>query len=390
MVPADELDDEQKHFLYNVLAEQTNQWISGFPGSGKSVLLLHILAHIRTQEPDASVLIIHYTHSLVEMYKTGLDELGIEIDRKIKFATYIQYEKIYPQKSEYVFDYILCDEVQDLTESVLELMQKYSRRLYVSGDPNQSIFPDNPQTREATIETNRIPVATNSTEYQLSTIHRLSKSVVNLISKLMPDLNILSSRRNAKKVDVTPRFGKFGKIQDEVGYVMRSAIETIEIDETVAIIFPAHDDIMLFADLYNEQQGESKWEQKKNRWGRIDYNDFNAFQASRKMHYVGNGYGGLKQADLDGSVILMTYHSSKGLDFDEVFLPFLNEDASIRTEAVFMVGLSRAKKTLTLTCTNSIHPFAKTIKDSCHDISSSTEPESDRKFFNELDDDIPF
>ena len=38
-----------------------------------------------------------------------------------------------------------------------------------------------------------------------------------------------------------------------------------------------------------------------------------------KMQYVGNGYGNFSENDR--RIILMTYHSAKGLDFDNVFIP---------------------------------------------------------------------
>lgn len=40
-----------------------------------------------------------------------------------------------------------------------------------------------------------------------------------------------------------------------------------------------------------------------------------------KMQYVGNGYGNFSENDR--RIILMTYHSAKGLDFDNVFIHLL-------------------------------------------------------------------
>jgi len=44
-------------------------------------------------------------------------------------------------------------------------------------------------------------------------------------------------------------------------------------------------------------------------------------------------------------IILSTYHSSKGLDFDKVFMPFCNVGAGNEDDArLFMVAMSRSRK----------------------------------------------
>jgi superfamily I DNA/RNA helicase len=54
-------------------------------------------------------------------------------------------------------------------------------------------------------------------------------------------------------------------------------------------------------------------------------------------------------AESNKDIIVMTYHSSKGLDFDNVFLPFLNNSLFIspyNEETLFMVAITRSKKNL--------------------------------------------
>jgi superfamily I DNA/RNA helicase len=61
----------------------------------------------------------------------------------------------------------------------------------------------------------------------------------------------------------------------------------------------------------------------------------------------------------------MTYHSSKGLDFDNVFLPFLSSTCNIFDETLFMVGLTRSKLNLTISYTDTMHKFVKDIENDC-------------------------
>ena len=358
MIPVDQLDDDQNNFLNAEFNSKSNQWINGFPGSGKSILLMHTLARILEQEPSASVCIIYFTHSLKQMYIVGRIELGINYGR-VLFKTYLQY-----QKSPAYFDYILCDEVQDLTPSVLRLMKDNCKKLYLSGDPNQSIFKDNPQTEEPVVNPKEIGNITSATEYQLTTIHRLTKSVIEIISHLMPSMEILSSKINAKKNDVTPRLAKFDDKESEVKYIIEKAFETIEIEKSVVILLPTHDYIESFSSLYAKSKSFEIFSGLKTS-KKQDYELFNKHYHNLKLHYIGNSYGDLHKASNEGKIILMTYHSAKGLDFDSVYLPFLDKNAYISSKTLFMVGLSRSKETLTLSYSGNAHYYLDEIKKLC-------------------------
>jgi len=386
MIPADLLDNEQRDFIFNRIKEKSNQWISGFAGSGKSVLLMHTLAYIKEKEPSASVHIIYFTRSLEQMYKVGIGELKINAVR-VTFETYISYEKRIEKAIQCGdkiphYDYILCDEVQDLTKSVLEKMTKHCGRLYVSGDPNQSIYENDPQTQRPVVNINEIGEAVNANEYKLTTIHRLTQSVIKLISQLIPSMDILKAKKNAKKIDVTARLAKFSDPLSEVEYVMNSAFDTVDVGKSVVVILPTHDCLLSFASRYSKLKNNLPWKRSNNQWDKPDYNKFNLFYHELKIHCIGNGYGDLVQASRQGKVILMTYHSAKGLDFDSVFLPFLNGNADIRGETLFMVGLSRSKETLTLTYSGTMHPYLKSIKDDCNDISETINTNEDKDDFD--------
>lgn len=115
---------------------------------------------------------------------------------------------------------------------------------------------------------------------------------------------------------------------------------------------------------------------KKNQWEKPDYGDLNRhFRSSRiKLQFVGSGYGALKDAKLNKEAILMTYHSSKGLDFDNVFLPFLNTHFYLypsKAETLFMVAMTRSRKNLYLTYFGYTHDLVDKFKSECTEISIS-------------------
>ena len=359
MIEADKLDREQSHFLKHELNTAGNKWIKGLAGSGKSILLLHTLAEIKRKEPRASVGIIYFTHSLKQMYIVGMNELKINATN-MNFMTYIEYQK---SEVRHKFDYILCDEVQDLTSHVLKLMRGNCKKLYISGDPNQSIYTQDPSSGRDVVSVNDIANVTNSSEYPLTTIHRLTKSIISLISILIPSLGILTSKSNSMKKDVSVRSAQFETEIEEVKYTFEEAMKAISIDESAVILLPTHTDISNFVGVHCDNNKIKRWQEKKNKWQKPDYDDLNQYldKSGIKLHYIGNGYGDLWNASKQGKIILMTYHSVKGLDFDNVFLPFLNDNASIQNETIFMVAISRSKDALLLSYSGNMHAYLRSI-----------------------------
>ena len=359
MIEEAQLDREQSHFLNHELNTSGNKWIKGLAGSGKSILLMHTLAEIKRKEPRASVGIIYFTHSLKQMYIVGMNELKINAVN-IKFMTYIEYQR---DDTQHQFDYILCDEVQDLTAHVLDIMKCNCKKLYVSGDPNQSIYTKDPSTKRDVVSVDDIAKVTDSTEYPLTTIHRLTKSIINLIGALVPSLGILKTKTNSMKKDVSVRSAEFEKEDEEVNYILEDALKAISVDESSVILLPTHYSILDFVNLHCDNNNITRWEEEKNKWNKTDYDSLNIFldESNIKLHYIGNNYGDLWQASKQGKVILMTYYSVKGLDFDNVYLPFLNDKAIIPNKTIFMVAISRSKNSLLLTYTGEMHDYLSEV-----------------------------
>ena len=91
MIREDQLDPDQRDFINIESRKKGNIWIQGFAGSGKSVLLLHKLREVLEKEPNASICIIVFTHSLIAMFEAGMKELNIKQD--IPVMTYFQFKK---------------------------------------------------------------------------------------------------------------------------------------------------------------------------------------------------------------------------------------------------------------------------------------------------------
>lgn len=368
MIREDQLDPEQKDFVNNESKKTGNIWIKGFAGSGKSILLVHSLKEILKKEPNASAVVVLYTHSLIDMFRTGMKEIGLP--ETIPVMTY--YEFVDRNTSSY--DYILCDEVQDLPAKALYAMQNRAKKIIVAGDSNQSIFTTDPKWREPTVNPTNIGDIINARAFSLNMIHRLTRSIISAVQKLLPSMNIFGAARDTTKVDVNIRLCEANSEQEEIEYVYKESQKGTTVGESSVILLPTHKAIEKFIELLYKVNNKNLVAIPKDRWDKPDYNSLNAqlLRSDIKAQFVGSGYGSLKNAENNRHTIIMTYHSAKGLDFDNVFLPFLNNSLSItpiNEDTLFMVAITRSRKNLYLSYFGYTHRLVDKFKGGCMEIS---------------------
>lgn len=368
LVPENMLDDQQRDFIENVDIDQRNVWIKGFPGSGKSVLLAYTMKRIKRKDPNAKVAVVVFTHSLIAMFKAAFTEMGVSANI-MTFYAFMDGPSTY--------DYVLSDEIQDMTGMVLSAMNNRAKHVIVAGDENQSIYDSDPKYKQPTVSPFQITSLLNCRDFELGIIHRLSSSIIAAVEKFMPNMNIFTARRDMTKRTTQIRLCSADTTEQEVKYVMREAQRAVNIGETAAILIPKKDKILEFFQMALIALGKSQWPVQLNRHRDVDYNKLNSYLAANgvKLQYVGNGYGSFTEDK--GKICVITYHSSKGLDFDNVFLPGLGKSLDISpnerlSRTLFMVAMTRSRNNLYLThcgqCTAYLNCFAKdcshiTIKD---------------------------
>lgn len=367
MVEYDKLDNDQKDFVDNEINKQGNIWVKGFAGSGKSVLILHAVRQKLASNPNLKVCIVVFTHSLIDMFKTGMNELNMT---HVPIMTYHKFKKGYDN-----YDYIFCDEVQDLPANVLREMNNRSKAVYVAGDSNQSIYQD-------VVSPPEIGSILNARPFVLTRIYRLTRSIINAVSKMLPNLDIFGAKRDMTKRDVEIRLFKADDESEEINYVWEKASEAAANGYSSVILLPQHHNILNFANTLFRNKGKQTWSLVKNNWGKPDYSSLNRHFSTQgiKAQYVGNSYGSFELAAKRNHVIIMTYHSSKGMDFENVFLPFLSSDTSIAYsdgDTLFMVAMTRSKTNLYITYSGRLHSFVKRFESSCQKVSFKEEVSND-------------
>lgn len=348
LVPENKLDAQQRLFIDSDVIFNRNVWIKGFAGSGKSILILYSVKKILTRNPEAKLLLVVFTHSLIKMFTAAFEEMELNV----QVETYYAF-----MKSPSHYDYILCDEVQDLTERVIVALERHADRVIVAGDANQSIYLSDPQWREPTIDKNYLS-SRDYQEQELTIIHRLPKSLIEVVNHFMPDMHIFSAKLDMTKPDVQVRVCKAKRVEDEIRYLLDRAQKAIQGGYTVAVLLPTQDLMVLFVNWVLYCMGRQQWDPpQRNRWGKYDFFLLNRglSNAGIPLQCIANGDGAFSSSI--PQINVMTYHSSKGLDFDNVFIPFASEGVPIfssdeeLSRRLFMVAMTRTRSNLCITYT---------------------------------------
>ena len=218
----------------------------------------------------------------------------------------------------------------------------------------------------------------NANSWILTTIYRLPKSLVKLVSIFMPSMGILSSKTDNTKKDITPNLTKGSSKEKEVEYIISNAETKLAIGENAVIILPGHDSVVEFVNIALSQADKNIWDpedpKNKNKWEKTDFGSLNRHLRNNNINieYIGNSYGDLYNNGNTDKIIVMTYHSSKGLDFDNVYLPFMGThyDKAMYyfNDTLFMVGMTRSKLSLTITYSGSMNNYTTRIENNCNKI----------------------
>ena len=375
--PINRLDPQQQAFLDKIssFVDQSssgfrNQWIQGFAGSGKSVLLAYAAKTILTKKPNSRILVVVFTRSLVEMFNADFKELGL--GSKVTIDTYYGF-----MNGGSHYDYILCDEVQDLTPRVVREMNVRASNIIVAGDSNQSIYESDPRWREATITPSEIGRLINGDPYELGIIHRLSRSIIDAVQRFLPRMNIFSSKRDMTKEDTQIRLCEAISESKEVKYIMEQATKAVNVGDSTAVLIPTAPKIIKFVNQALRDAGKPEWIETTNSYGKVDYGSMNSHLRRNgiKMQYVGNGYGSFDEND--HRIVIMTFHSAKGLDFENVFIPYANASMYITpndhlAKTLFMVAMTRSRRNLYITYTGYPSDYLDAFKANCSQIDISS------------------
>jgi superfamily I DNA/RNA helicase len=326
MIDASRLDDQQIEVLE--LASDESKIIKGCAGSGKTVLAVHKADRIRKKQ-QGSFYILVYTRALRAFIQDGIDELGIP-------NASVLYEWEWRRKGCPQADYLLIDESQDFSEQDITLFKKSANQaITFFGDSAQQVYDTkiNFQTnqRDKTVTIEEIQRLTSLSSIQLNYNHRLPESIAKVAQCLLRTGEDIVSGC-AKKGGDKAILKKCSTPENELDWIIhRIKNEGLK---DVGILLPENIQVKFVYDYL----------QLKNMKAGVRYSENN--RVNEALDFKGNIPN------------IMPYHSSKGLQFETVFLPFCeaNINSSFWRNA-FYVALTRTFKTLIVTYTHSLTPF---------------------------------
>ena len=303
----------------STLSEQTH-WVQGFAGSGKSVLLVYMVERIFLEEPDAKVCVVAFTHALKDMLLNGIQP---EFRDRVRVIT---KDNFLGEDEDERYDFVVLDEVQDIPKEELRRIKRRSDTLVVAGDTEQSIFVSKSSSEEEIIEKLEPDI------HVLDTIFRLTQKLKEIVCTILPNSRIETALMDRyESVEIT--LAKANSVDQEIQWVWENCEKHAVSTLPAVVLFPKHVEIQSFIRKISEiheippieflKGNDERIADARTRW----YFQMNElFQENEvPMRFLGSGIGTLDDSELQPLTYIMTYHSSKGLDFNTVFLPKLDQ-----------------------------------------------------------------
>jgi superfamily I DNA/RNA helicase len=281
-----------------------------------------------------------FTHALKDLIATGFEDLA----RRVPVKTYHQFLSRQER-----YDLVIIDEVQDIPTEKLNAIKQLAGRVVIAGDTDQSIY-DNCSTAD------QIESILQPRPHLLTVTHRLTKKIMDLARTILPTSQ-LETVSTARMQEVQVTLAEADTEQEEIEWVWSQSRRDAEPGDPAAVLLPSHRIVQEFISQVCQVEGTEPPDfPPKERFGGTDYGPANEWlaEAGIPLRYLGNAYGDLRESDEQALTYVMTYHSAKGLDFETVFLPFLNDGQSFWWKdkeidrRLFFVGVTRSRRNLFL------------------------------------------
>jgi superfamily I DNA/RNA helicase len=336
-------------------------WVQGCAGTGKTLVLVHIARRLLAKNTDYRIIFLTYTHALKAMIQKTVSAGKVHAE----VSTYLQFLNHNNQPK---YDLIFLDEIQDISREDLLKLKSRCKHLIAAGDCEQSIY-ENANSEEAIDEVIQFEKS------RLIELFRITGNLVKAAQAIMPWTKMAEREEDSIKRNVTIAVRQFSEFDREAHWVYSEAKALARSGSPSVILFPNHQSIFKFcralAGVLEIASSGPRISVKDNK-----IEDYDAVNEHFKFHnipvqYLGNRKGDLGEADTKPVVFVMTYHSAKGLDFDNVFLPLLHSKQEIvapwvlakmkdMARILFFVAITRTRDRLIITYTgNAPHPYVQ-------------------------------
>jgi superfamily I DNA/RNA helicase len=335
LISEESFDEEQRRIQ---TLKDGNYLIEGCAGSGKTVLALTKAYEIKESELGTYLVVI-FTHTLKDFIKDGITNLGLDEDR---ICNYDQLEK----RGYTSADYIIVDEVQDFEDVRIQHLKEMANKHFIFfGDDAQQLYSDRTNKTNLKRIANLTGIAANNHK-KLSKNYRLPRPIAEFAVQIAKDSNPNIIGQCVKSSGKKPIILKCKGFEDELDYI-RKTIENNGL-LNVGILVKDNDEIQNVIDYYDKLKFNIQYKYYKkngNSKNLIDTLDF-----------------------YDHTPKIITYHSSKGLQFDYVFLPACNVAYSkYDFQDSLYVAVTRTSEELHITYSETLSPYIKKVSKNLYD-----------------------
>lgn len=349
-----------------------HQMVTGRPGSGKTTVSLKRLERL-VNVPNYKVLFITYQILLAESLKNVVEQSAADKIKRINMWLY-QFGVFNDSDTAETFlaripntinfDEIIIDEGQDLEPRFLSVLMNKGKQITIGADNAQKIYPHGMAISEivSKLETTRKPIVTIRLNYN----YRNSYEIYNFARFFVPD--------DPQANNSTVLFSMSRK--PETKPVVIQCLTESELDARIRVLIENNSDKNIAVVLFHTNDVD-RFHSKISNMG---------FDCS-KYYYP------LPIPSDFKSIIVTTYYSVKGMEFEVVIMPdmqsaFTNER---HTGNHYYVGCTRAKENLYLTYTAESKPqFLKEFADDSYEFRPSEKGTQRTTRQNIIEDDLPF
>ena len=321
-------DSELDEYQVQVIQRRTDKSfiVKGCAGSGKSILALWKVKQIQEQKMGSFYFIL-FTKTLMQYMQDGIDSIGLRSDRVV-YHWYWENRLNAPSA-----DYIIVDEAQDFTTADINLFrEKAKKALILYGDSAQQIYSfRTPQP----ISIEQIAALTGFSSEQLVYNHRLPKKIARLAEKITNTDDVLEIRCKNEGTEL-PKILQYNNLEAQFDAI----IEIVKNRQ--------FEDVGIFLRNNNDLDRARSYFIRK------------GFLIEGKIN---------RDMDLDFSSPnpkLTTYHSSKGLQFEAVFIPNCNTTDMDDANALY-VAITRSYQSLFIMHSGDLSPLFHAVNDNLYE-----------------------
>lgn len=324
-------DSELDDYQVRVINKKTDRSyiVKGCAGSGKSILALWKAKQIQ-DEHRGSYMYIVFTKALMQYMADGIKEVGIS-QRNVDYHWHWVNRAGCPSA-----DYIIVDEAQDFSKEDIELFRSRAKKaLLLYGDSAQQLYTFIQDKKTVSMED--IQYFTRYPVEQLVFNHRLPKKVAKVAQYLNSENDELEERCTEEGIE-KPKILEYPTIEKQYDAII-NLIQNKHMED-VGILF-RHNDGVEEAYNYFKEHGIDV-EAKFGRFMDLDFTSDNP-----KM---------------------MTYHSSKGLQFENVFIPECTVDDDENRNPLY-VAVTRTYRSLYIMHSGNLSSLFDDVPEDLYDTS---------------------